>query len=84
MPDHILQKVRLSKLKMEDDSVDFSHVEGATVGMEFWIFPNSHEVSSFKSRVSGETFKLLTVISEAGNRIPVEMLEYMTEFRVKV
>lgn len=76
----IQQKVTLCKLITDDGYFDFTGK--AIVGLEFWVECNSFQVMKYRRTGTELMFDELTVRTEDGNRIPVSVLEFSSEFRI--
>lgn len=78
----ILQKVKLARLKTEDDAFDFTAAD-VKIGTEFFVSPHSLAVVPVQRRDTGEVFKALMITTEDGMRIPVGILDFLNEWLVK-
>lgn len=78
----IQQRVSLVLLKTEDNRFNYEHVQAVQKGQSFWIKCNTFKVVENKVKSTGEIFNALMVETEAGTMLPVEILEYYSDFRV--
>jgi hypothetical protein len=78
----IVQKVRLAKLKTGDGNWDFSK-SGVPVGTELYVQPATISVQKHY-RVGVGDIRTICMLDENGIFVPVEVLEFLTEFEVKV
>ena len=78
----IKQRVKLAKLKTDDGKFDFSQ-KNVPVGTTFWIDARSIGLMPYKRIDTGEFFQALVVeTAEEGIHIPVELLEFSSDFEV--
>lgn len=79
----IQQKVKLARLKTEDNLWSYENIPTIQQGMEFWVNCNTFQMRIARSRHDQKEFTTLMVQTEVGSWVPAEVLEYLSEFQVK-
>lgn len=79
----VQQKVKLVRLKTEDNLWNFENIPTIQQGMEFWINCNTFQMRAAISRPTQKEFSTLMVQTEIGTWVPAEVLEYTSDFQVK-
>lgn len=79
----ILQRVKLTKMSTADGNWVIPG-PSTDIGQEFWVRANSITTMPIKHKDTKEIFKCLVVRLEDGiNYVPVELLEFTSDFRVE-
>lgn len=76
----ILQRCKVVKTSTEDSKFQFPNM---ALGMELWVLPQTIDNRRYQ-RKGGEPFSCLTVMAKDQQQpIPVEILEFSSEFRLE-
>jgi hypothetical protein len=77
----ILQRCKVAKTETADGRFKFPNM---ALGMELWILPTTTEMRRYRRVGIAEEFKCLSVMAKDQQLpIPVEILDYTSDFRVE-